>query len=78
MTELNKKNHLLLLQISKYLARTRHLLTFCMPNLTVVIMRFLNRFIDILNYYDLYKTVDGVKGALEWSMSQGLTGYLSS
>ena len=39
MTELNKKN-LLLLQISKDLARTRHHVTFCMQNLTVVIMRF--------------------------------------
>lgn len=39
MTELNKKN-LLLLQISKHLARTRHRVIFCMQNLTVVIMRF--------------------------------------
>ena len=53
MTELNKKTHTIL-QISKYLARTSHQVTFCMLNLTVVIMRFLNRFIDISNHYDLY------------------------
>ena len=37
-----------------------------MPNLTVVIIRFLYQFIDILNCYDIYiKTVDSVKSALQ-------------
>ena len=62
---------LLLLRISKYLARTRHHVTFCMPNLTVVIMRFLYQFIDKLNYYDIYiKTVNSFKSALQWLSTQ--------
>ena len=68
MTELNKKKNLLLLQISKYLARARHHITFRMPNLTVVIMMFLYQFFDMLNYryYDIYiKTVDSFKSALQ-------------
>ena len=37
-----------------------------MPNLTVVIMRFLYQFIDKLNYYDIYiKTVNSFKSALQ-------------
>ena len=68
MTELNKKKNLLLLQISKYLARARHHITFGMPNLTVVIMMFLYQFFYMLNYryYDIYiTTVDSFKSALQ-------------